>query len=186
MSRTSGGDAGLTSFVGRRQDLAEGRRLLTEAIERAVAIGQTWTTAMCRLLLGRTLLRGTPPTDPAGAVTALRLAVRDFAEEDDVGNVLICLLAGAHALILLGRAEDGARLAAAVRREAARRGLVFEPADPIGSAALNAALAGLGPGPYAAGQDDDELDQAAMIALFGANPDGSRPALGTASRGRGE
>ena len=149
-------------------DLAEGRRLLTTAAEMAIEIRQTWTTAMCRLLLGRALLRASPaaaspvPADPAAAVRALRLAVRQFAEEDDVGNVLSTLLAGAHALLLLGRAGDGTTLAGAVRREAARRALVFEPADPIGTAALDEALAATG----LAGGAAAELDRAAMIALL--------------------
>ncbi|MFI5888729.1 hypothetical protein ACIA5D_01270 [Actinoplanes sp. NPDC051513] len=55
---------------------------------------------------------------------ALRAAVRLFEEEDDVGNTLGCLLAGALALLLLGRDDDGTTLAAAVRREADRVAMI--------------------------------------------------------------
>ena len=144
-------------------DLAEGRRLLTTAVATAIEIKQTWTAAMSGLLLGRVLLRGSD-ADPAAAVGALRLAVRRFAEEDDATNLLITLLSGALALLGLGRAEDGAALAAAVRREAGRRGLIVEPGDPIGTAALNEALAKAGP----AGSTAATLDQTAMIALLDA------------------
>ncbi|WP_433368791.1 BTAD domain-containing putative transcriptional regulator [Actinoplanes sp. CA-142083] len=143
-------------------DVAEGRRLLTTAVGMAAAIGQTWTAAYSHLLLGRVLLR--PPSDPAAALASLREAVRLFQEEDDVGNVLGGLLAGALALLLLGRHDDGATLAAAVRREAARRGLIYEPGDPIGSAALDAALAAAGE----TSRDPAELDRAAMTALLDA------------------
>jgi hypothetical protein len=150
-------------------DLVAGRRLLAEAVEMAVEIHQMWTAAMSRLLLARTLLRasnvaGGAVADPAAAIRALRLAVRGFTEEDDVGNVLSSLLAGAHALLLLGREADGAAMAAGVRREVARRGLNFEPADPVGTAALNAALAATGP----AGETGAASSTAAMIALLGA------------------
>ncbi|MFF5293305.1 BTAD domain-containing putative transcriptional regulator [Paractinoplanes globisporus] len=139
-------------------DLAEGSRLLSSAAETAEGIQQTWTAAMSRLFLARTLLRA---GDPAAAAGVLRLAIRGFSEEDDIANVLTCLLTGALTLLRLGRHEDGATLAAGVRREVARRGLSIEPGDPLGSAALDEALAGREGRP-----DAGDLDQAALIALF--------------------
>jgi hypothetical protein len=88
--------------------------------------------------------------------------------------VLATLLAGAHALLLLGRAGDGATLAAAVRREAARRALVFEAADPIGTMALNEALAATGSAGNGTAPDEPSGGSgagggtAAMIALLDA------------------
>jgi hypothetical protein len=116
---------------------------------------------MSRLLLGRALL--VAGTEPDTALAALRVAVREFRAEDDVSNLLSCLLAAAHAMLLQGRDDDGVALAASVRHEAARRGLNFEPVDPPGAAALNAALAHATP---AAGASTRILDEAAMIALL--------------------
>ena len=159
-------------------DIAAGHQAMAAGIDRAAALGQTWTTAMGRLLLARCLLNTTAAapagpaplsgrdlhTVPAGrgpeaALAALRTAVGEFAHEDDVGNVLNCLLAGALALLRLGRTAEGATLAAAVRREVTRRGLDPESADPAGTAALDAALADFEPA-------DTPLDREEMIALL--------------------
>ncbi|MFC3735900.1 BTAD domain-containing putative transcriptional regulator [Paractinoplanes deccanensis] len=144
-------------------DPRAGRRELTGAIRRATAIGQRWTTAMSELLLGRALLlsTGDEPADPAAALAALRRAVDHFTAEDDVGNVLACLFTGAQALIAAGRRGDGVTLAAAVRRNAARRGISPGAADPLGAAALADLLAGVDPATVPA------VDEDAMIGLLG-------------------
>ncbi len=139
-------------------EIEAGRRTLAEAIETAASIDQHWTRAMSEMLLARCLLRESP--DPAAALAMLRLAVARFVDEDDVGNVLSCLQTGALALTLSGRVAEGATLAAAVRRHEVRRGLDVAAGDPIGSAALAAALTGVD-------RPVEDLDEAGMIALLG-------------------
>ncbi len=146
--------------------LGEGRATLTEAGEQAEAIGQSWTTAMCTLLLARGLLRASAddPADPVRALALLRRSTELFAGEDDVGNVLAGLYTGAYALTQVGRTADGAALAAAVDREATRRGLFAGSMDPVGAAALTDALAGADRA--IAARDAGTLDQPAMLALL--------------------
>ena len=86
-----------------------------------------------------------------------------------MGNVLACLHTGAYALIEVGRPADGAALAEAVKREATRRGLYAGSLDPIGAAALEAALARIGRA--VTGREADPLDEPAMLALLGAGND---------------
>jgi len=150
---------------------AVGCATLAEATARAEAIGQRWTTAMSTLVLARARLRAaaSEPADPAAALVLLRRAARLFAGEDDVGNVLACLHTGAYALIEVGRPADGAALAEAVKREATRRGLYAGSLDPIGAAALEAALARIGRA--VTGREADPLDEPAMLALLGAGND---------------
>lgn len=152
-------------------EIRAGRETLTEAITRAEAVGQQWTTALSNLLLARGLLRSSAsePADPDAALGLLRRATALFAEEDDVGNVLACLYTGAYALIEVGRVADGAALAAAVEREATRRGLYAGSMDPVGTAALEAALARADRS--AAGRAADRLDQPGMLALLAAGSD---------------
>ncbi|MFF5081006.1 BTAD domain-containing putative transcriptional regulator [Actinoplanes sp. NPDC000266] len=147
----------------------EGRRTLAEAIRRATAIGQRWTTAMSEMLLGRALLLPSLPADPEEALGALGRAVDLFVAEDDVGNVLACLFSGAQALLAAGRREEGVLLAVSVERHAARRGIFPGAADPAGSAVLARELAGADTSGIA------PLDEAEMIAML-------RP--GRAVRGR--
>jgi hypothetical protein len=109
------------------------------------------------------------PADPAAALGLLRRAASLFAGEDDVGNVLACLHTGAYALTEVGRMADGAALAAAVEREATRRGLSAGSLDPIGTAALEAALARADRS--IAGRVADTLDEPAMLALLATGND---------------
>jgi predicted ATPase/DNA-binding SARP family transcriptional activator len=155
-------------------ETSAGRATLAEAIAQAEAIGQRWTTAMSTLMLARARLRApapasasasvSEPADPAAALGLLRRAASLFAGEDDVGNVLACLHTGAYALTEVGRMADGAALAAAVEREATRRGLSAGSLDPIGTAALEAALARADRS--IAGRVADTLDEPAMLALL--------------------
>jgi predicted ATPase/DNA-binding SARP family transcriptional activator len=151
--------------------LGDGRATLAEAAERAAAIGQGWTTAMCTLLLARGLLTSsvTEPSEPERALVLLRRAVELFAGEDDVGNVLSGLHTGAYALSLVGRVADAATLAVAVDREATRRGLVPGSLDPVGVAELAGALAGTDRA--AAARAAETLDEPAMLALLAAGND---------------
>src|SRR3954451_22747242 len=93
----------------------------------------------------RLLARSYLEDRPAAALPLIRRALRRFTAEDDVGNVLVCLLSGAWALALTGRATDAAALRCGVRRQAVRRGLHPEATDPAGTAALAAALTTLTP-----------------------------------------
>ncbi|GAB2623869.1 hypothetical protein Aab01nite_17290 [Paractinoplanes abujensis] len=134
-------------------ELEEGRRELARAGAEADARSQSWTAAMCGLLLARALL--IEPVRPAEALTAVRRALDLFAEEDDIGNVLASLHTGAYAMALTGRTERAARLLVAARRAAGRRGIDLDVADPIRTAGLSAVI----PAPVlaaAAGIGDDE------------------------------
>jgi len=150
-------------------EIRAGREALTEALARAEAIGLQWTTGMSSLLLARGLLRSSAsdPADPIAALALLRRATALFADEDDVCNVLAGLHAGAYALIVVGRVADGAALAAAVEREGARRGLYPASIDPVGMAALEAALARADRS--VAGRTAETLDQPGMLALLAGN-----------------
>jgi tetratricopeptide (TPR) repeat protein len=123
-------------------EVAESRRILAEAITESLARSARWSAALGELALGRANLAYAPgtPVDPGQALAALRRAVRLFQGENDVGNVLTCLHTGAYALALAGRREAGARLLAAVRRQAVRHGVDPDLASPALTAALEEAL----------------------------------------------
>ncbi|WP_164842195.1 ATP-binding protein [Actinoplanes solisilvae] len=173
--------------------VAEGRRVLAGAQERARAVRQAWTTAMSGLLLSRALLMGEPgrpdgklpgePGRPGGkllgepggaggkpteALAVLRESLAIFADEDDVGNVLACLHTGAYALALDGRPDDGAALLAAVHRAAARRGLELDAIDPPRAAGLAIVLAGVDLA--AAERATANLDESDLPGLLGPRP----------------
>ncbi|HEX8930234.1 MAG TPA: AfsR/SARP family transcriptional regulator, partial [Actinomycetota bacterium] len=141
--------------------VAQGRAVLTGAAQRAAELHQNWTAAMSEMMLARALLTdGDDGMRPADALVMLRRALSRFVEEDDVGNVLSCMHTGAYALVLTGRVTEGATLLAAVRRYAARRGIDPDTADPVRTAALEAALRGIdrtGAERTAAGLDESAL-----------------------------
>ncbi len=151
--------------------LGEGRATLAEAAERAQAVGQGWTTAMCTLLLARGLLiaSAAEPAEPERALVLLRRSVELFAGEDDVGNVLSGLHTGAFALTMVGRVADAAALAVAVDREATRRGLMPGALDPVGVAELAGVLTGADRA--AAARAAETMDERAMLALLAAGND---------------
>ena len=147
--------------------VAQGRRVLARAAVRADAEHQNWTAAMSELLLARSLLIDGPDGSaarPPEALVVARRALRRFAEEDDVGNVLASLHTGAYALTLAGRPGDGATLLAAVRRTAARRGLSLDKTALLPDAALRAALRGVDLA--AAERSAAGLDESALPALL--------------------
>ncbi len=151
--------------------VAEGRRLLVQARERAIGVRQAWTSAMCGLLLARALLTDGPggvTARPQEALEVLRQALDGFAEEDDVGNVLSGLHTGAYALARAGRPDDGAALLAAVRRFATRRGLDLDAIDPPRAAALATVLRDVDL--TRAEQAAARLEESALPALLGPAP----------------
>lgn len=146
--------------------VAEGRRVLAEAQQRARAVHQAWTTAMSGLLLARALL--VAPARSVEALATVRESLALFADEDDIGNVLACLHTGAYALALDGRPDEGATLLAAVRRSAVRRGLNLDATDPPRAAGLATVLADVDLA--AAERAAANLDESDLPGLLGGPP----------------
>jgi hypothetical protein len=163
----AGGEMTLGASLLGLGETATGRAVLVSAHERAEVVGQSWAAAMADLLLARSMLTAAVALPAAqrsaevgAALPVLRRALARFLGEDDVSNVLGSLQSGALALVLAGRAAEGARMLAGVRRIAVRRGLRPDATDPAGAAALAAALTGTAEPP---GEPPD-LD--AMIAVL--------------------
>lgn len=159
----AGGEMSLGAALIGLGDVGSGREVLGRATTRALTCGHVWTAAMAELVLARSFLTADDP-EPDAALPPLRRALRRFIGEEDVSNMLNCLLTGAWVFALSGRAGDAAALVAAVRRHAVRRGLDPEASDPAGTAALTAAL------DPAAVRRAAALDESAMIALLDPGP----------------
>ena len=106
----------------------DGQATLAAAAELAERHGMLWTAGCARLFLGWAIMRRAPgSTDPTHlgveALAALRRALDWFQRLDDVTFGLTVLDTGATALAVAGHPARAARLRAAVRHHAARRGV---------------------------------------------------------------
>ncbi|WP_328461354.1 winged helix-turn-helix domain-containing protein [Actinoplanes sp. NBC_00393] len=148
-------------------EIADGRRILVEAIEAALTQHSRWAAALGELALARAFLTGNAaaPVDPVAALASVRRALELFQRENDIGNVLTSLHTGCYALALDGRRETAAVLLAGVRRHAVRHGVDPDLAGPTLTAALEEVLAGVDC--EAAAQAARDLGEAEMIALLG-------------------
>jgi len=107
---------------------AAGQAGLIETITLAERSGPPWSAGWIRFALAISYLsHPATDTDPAArgaeALDLLRRAVTRFRDEEDNVFALAALYTGAHALALIGRPHDAARLRAAVHHHATRLGL---------------------------------------------------------------